>query len=646
MSTQSVAGGELDRMDRARMNPIATTNSIAIMNQTTTEKSYTNNDNLENGSRPSSTMNDNSSAPSIIVGNPSSQTMGDGIDAPRVQSSTKTTVSDGGSGRAVSPEVNNSIADLPPQNSSLGNPPLHAMDAAVDAPCAQSAKMKVSDSSSQAAACPEIADSIQSPPAQNNNTHKKKRGASQELAGLHKKIACNVRSDSSSETNAATSSSGRIQQSGKETVSADGDSSSPAAVSSEGADNIQSPPKKKKRRANQKPTVSHKKLARKKRRSVHSNGANPASEEERQETARSSRNSVDSHDKKKPANEEQQTVSASNSADSHEKPASDEERPTVPSSNSAGSNDKKPAVAEEKQTARSSNSAAAGSSSAETKAAATITSNNVGSPSLSYREYMTPRGPMPEGLVQYSHTIDASLPPRPSILRMSIRADDFIRRLGHTVAEAAFDLSDSVHAITHINGVYYEVVRDSYAMDDIPIGKKGPTVYWYAEKQKIGETWDRNYREVMYTLKNPDVSPVELFPLWHMDNCFGKEEDTAAKNIVQDLQFQIVLDNNLPFAQRELNRMLLEDGAGNFGFNRQTFTQLMEIGCQDYFDKPNGRMMEFLMCDSDVLDEREALILAATNALWELIEPLLLEEKEYVLFCLSSWCTGKKPGIL
>ena len=150
----------------------------------------------------------------------------------------------------------------------------------------------------------------------------------------------------------------------------------------------------------------------------------------------------------------------------------------------------------------------------------------------------------------------------------------------------------------------------------------------------------------MYTLKNPDVSPVELFPLWHMDNCFGKEEDTAAKNIVQDLQFQIVLDNNLPFAQRELNRMLLEDGAGNFGFNRQTFTQLMEIGCQDYFDKPNGRMMEFLMCDSDVLDEREALILAATNALWELIEPLLLEEKEYVLFCLSSWCTGKKPGIL
>lgn len=272
------------------------------------------------------------------------------------------------------------------------------------------------------------------------------------------------------------------------------------------------------------------------------------------------------------------------------------------------------------------------------------------------RSYMGSRGPMSLASVHTSTTIDASLLPSSNLLSMSIRADNGVRQLGRIAGAAAFDLADSINAITHIDGMFSDATLDSYGKDGT-ISQFIWQVYWYKHGDKFGTTSNLPKRVQHYIRKQLGLShdktipkkhgvDVNLVPVFSLDNCMDESSDAQAKAIVQDLQLQILLNEDFPYALRELNCMLLEDGAAGLGFSRRTFQQLVEIGCQDHFQKPHGRMMEFLMCDQQVLDKREAYILAATDSLWAEIRLFLTQGVTYIVICLSSWNTGAREELL
>lgn len=228
-----------------------------------------------------------------------------------------------------------------------------------------------------------------------------------------------------------------------------------------------------------------------------------------------------------------------------------------------------------------------------------------------------------------------------------------IRDFGHAAGKLAFDHADSVNGVMHIDGIHADALFASYQKSETTrLPNRGRQVYYY--EGKIGETNQRDLRTDEYIRKKfdletddpiPDDHGVELIPIHHLDRYFGEETDAVAKAIVQDTQLGVAMDESYPFALRRFNSMLVEDEAGSLGFNRCTFTRLVEIGAQDHFES-TGRMMEIFMGSQSVLNNREAHVLAAANAMCEAMEPYLLNDVQYDSDFVGSWNTGAKNFLL
>ena len=102
-----------------------------------------------------------------------------------------------------------------------------------------------------------------------------------------------------------------------------------------------------------------------------------------------------------------------------------------------------------------------------------------------------------------------------------------------------------------------------------------------------------------------------------------------------------MIDSSLPKPIRDFFSVIRHQHGGKLGLNRQLLLQLIEIGCQERFNKPAGAMYEACMFDKAVFERQQAWVLVAKEKICTLIPDGRYSGSEDMM----AWNTGRLDGI-
>ena len=220
--------------------------------------------------------------------------------------------------------------------------------------------------------------------------------------------------------------------------------------------------------------------------------------------------------------------------------------------------------------------------------------------------------------------------PPDSILKMGpFASNQHCREKAKPYAKRMYNIFNDENHINHSPiGDFVDVFY--YSEDDFPDGRNR-YIYWKDDKG-IGFTGKLSERIINYW-KKERVYP-KIIVIARIDTDASMKMDEDSKLVVQEFLDDFIQDVKVPFYLSEFLIAIRDRGGAEKGLIGQVVCQLLETGCAVQFNVP--RMMEFLVCDEFIIQERHRIVGRAAK---EILARLPKKRYKKVVM-MASWKTG------